>query len=357
MRKRKRNDKPKAVLTLESPGGEIFTGDIVTLSCGVEGDPAGWKYLWFKDRQGTALPQTDSSSVEGSSYTISSAALSHSGEYWCIAQRRNGLFYSEYSDSVRFNVSAVPMAVLTLETGESEMFATESVTLRCEVQGSSAEWNYTWYRDGNERPVHKTYSSTRHGDRYTINSADESHSGEYTCKGEKSNEFYSNSSNPRILKVSAQPKAVLTVEMGWIEIFISESMTLRCEVQGSVNEWNYTWYRDGIHCNNTGYRERYTVYSKNESYSRQYTCKGERTPKSLSSITSDPLVPKDFVLKWQLIVGAPGVTALLVLLVGLVLLCRRICRKPGEMNSRFTFHGLILSIINMSVFSWSGMGL
>ncbi|MGH0168774.1 UNVERIFIED_CONTAM: hypothetical protein FKN15_055475 [Acipenser sinensis] len=99
-------DKPKAVLTLEPPGGEIFTGDRVTLSCGVGGDPAGWKYLWYKDRQGTALPQTDSSSVEWSSYTISSAALSHSGEYWCRAGRGNGLLYSEYSDSVVLKVAS-----------------------------------------------------------------------------------------------------------------------------------------------------------------------------------------------------------------------------------------------------------
>ncbi|KAG9332414.1 hypothetical protein JZ751_014512, partial [Albula glossodonta] len=74
-------EKPKPVITQDFPGAEVYTGERVTLSCGFGGDPAGWEYLWYKDTQGAALPNTDSSRTDGSSYTISSAALSHSGEY------------------------------------------------------------------------------------------------------------------------------------------------------------------------------------------------------------------------------------------------------------------------------------
>ncbi|KAK6477910.1 Fc receptor-like protein 5, partial [Huso huso] len=40
---------PQTTLTLEPPFPEIFTGETVTLRCGVEGGSAGWKYLWYKD--------------------------------------------------------------------------------------------------------------------------------------------------------------------------------------------------------------------------------------------------------------------------------------------------------------------
>ncbi|KAK1139927.1 Fc receptor-like A, partial [Acipenser oxyrinchus oxyrinchus] len=83
--------KPKPVLTRE-PAGEIFEGDTVTLSCVVEGDSSGWSYLWYKDRQGAPVYQTDSSSGTGAGYTISAAALSHSGEYWCRAGRAGTRF-------------------------------------------------------------------------------------------------------------------------------------------------------------------------------------------------------------------------------------------------------------------------
>ncbi|XP_036388759.1 uncharacterized protein LOC118780405 [Megalops cyprinoides] len=90
----------------EAPIGEIYTGEGVTLSCGFGGDPVGWEYLWYKDTQGAALPNTDSSRTDGSSYTISSAALSHSGEYWCRAGRGREVFQSQDSDSLMLNISS-----------------------------------------------------------------------------------------------------------------------------------------------------------------------------------------------------------------------------------------------------------
>ncbi|XP_041091850.1 Fc receptor-like protein 1 [Polyodon spathula] len=257
------SNKPKAVLTLEPPGGEIFTGDRVTLRCGVGGDPASWKYLWFKDTQGTALPQTDSSSVEGSSYTISSATLYHSGEYQCIAQRRNGLLYSEYSDSVMLKIATRPKAVLTLETGGTVVFVTESVTLRCEVQGSSAWWSYAWYRDGNEHPVHKTYSSNK-------------------------------------------PKAVLTLEPPGGEIFTGDRVTLRCGVGGDPASWKYLWYKDtqGTALPQTDSSSvegsSYTISSAALYHSGEYWCRAGRGNGLFYSEYSDSVRFNVSVLKWQL---------------------------------------------------------
>ncbi|XP_064156298.1 Fc receptor-like protein 3 [Anguilla rostrata] len=153
-------EKPMPVITQNAPSGEIYTGERVTLSCGFGGDPAGWKYLWYKDTQRHTVPNTDSSRTDGSSFTISSAALAHSGEYRCIAARGREPFYSDYSDPLTLEISALPQAQLTVQSGWADVFPTETVTLRCVIQSNSTEWMYKWYRDGRELPVDKADSNS-----------------------------------------------------------------------------------------------------------------------------------------------------------------------------------------------------
>ncbi|KAJ8258663.1 hypothetical protein COCON_G00176750 [Conger conger] len=172
-------NKPKPQMFLDSPSGELFTGDTVTLSCRVGTDPAGWKYLWYRETQRAALTSTDSSSTDGSSYTIRHAAESHRGEYWCQAGRGRGPFYTLYSDSFKLNITARPHAVLTLETPWTGIFRTDSLTLRCEVNGSPAKWNYTWYRDGQSLLLDPSR------DRLILTSANDSYNSEYSCRGNR----------------------------------------------------------------------------------------------------------------------------------------------------------------------------
>ncbi|XP_064176601.1 putative high affinity immunoglobulin gamma Fc receptor IC [Anguilla rostrata] len=170
---------PKPLLTRDPPSGEIFTGDTVTLSCRFVTNPVGMEYLWFKDTLEEALTSTDSSSTDGSSYTIHSAAVSHGGEYWCGARRGKPAFYTPYSDTLQLSITARPQAVLTLETAWTEIFRSDSLTLRCQVEGSSAEWNYTWYRDGQHFPLDPR------ADRLTLSSGNNSYSSEYKCRGNR----------------------------------------------------------------------------------------------------------------------------------------------------------------------------
>ncbi|KAG9335786.1 hypothetical protein JZ751_003699, partial [Albula glossodonta] len=343
-------EKPKPVITQNPPGAEVYTGERVTLSCGFGGDPAGWEYLWYKDTQGAALPNTDSSRTDGSSYTISSAALSHSGEYWCRAvkgrryfyseysnsvtldisdtqgaalpntdsSRTDGSsytissaglshsgeywcravkgrrsFYSEYSNSVTLDISALPQAELTVQSGWTEVFPTERVTLRCEIQGSSTEWMYRWYRDGQELPVHKADSSSGNGDTYTILSADQSHTGLYTCRGELTERGVQSTFSSAVkLSVLTPSQAELTVQSGWTEVFPTERVTLRCEIQGSSTEWMYRWYRDGQELpvdkadSSSGNGDTYTILSADQSHTGLYTCRGELTERGVQSAIS-----------------------------------------------------------------------
>ncbi|XP_058874514.1 Fc receptor-like protein 5 [Acipenser ruthenus] len=239
--------KPKPVLTRE-PAGEIFEGDTVTLSCGVEGGSDGWRYLWYKDRQhSTPVYQTNSSSGTGAGYTISAAALSHSGEYWCGAGRGSNPFNSDYSNAVKIQVSELPQTTLTLEPPFPEICTGETVTLRCGVEGGSAGWKYLWYKDSEDTPVPQTAVRSITGDSYTITAAAVSDQGQYCCRGQRGDQpLYSQLSDKVILTVSEVcPKAVLTLQPAGAQIFTGETVTLSCEVEGGSAGWRFKQYRDG----------------------------------------------------------------------------------------------------------------
>ncbi|KAJ8370382.1 hypothetical protein SKAU_G00104100 [Synaphobranchus kaupii] len=106
----------------------MYTGERVTLSCGFGGDPAGWEYLWYKDRLRDALPNTDSSRTDGSSYTISSAALAPQWRIRCGAARGRKRFYSALSDPLTLDISGPPQTHLTVQSTWTVVFRTERVT-------------------------------------------------------------------------------------------------------------------------------------------------------------------------------------------------------------------------------------
>ena len=70
---------------------------------------------------------------------------------------------------------ARPDSVLTLETDWADILTVDSLTLRCDVQVKDFEWNYTWYRDGNEMA---DISADIH-----VKSTKETYQSEYTCRG------------------------------------------------------------------------------------------------------------------------------------------------------------------------------
>ncbi|XP_041099758.1 Fc receptor-like protein 5 isoform X2 [Polyodon spathula] len=371
-------DPPKPALSQE-PAGEIFEGDPVTLSCVLEGD---WKYLFYKDWKGAPVYEKYSSSGTVAVYTIS-AAVSHSGEYRCITIR--GSRYSQYSSAVNIQVSELfstptltvkpgasvwegedvslqcgaqiykqgtqlqyryskdnedltgagsqysipaaglrdtgsyqceveaagtgvkkrsesvwlsirerPQAVLTQEPAWTQLYETESVTLRCQVQGDYKEWRFTWYKDGRNDPVTQHYYSIIDG-KYTISSATRDHSGEYTCKGERSsNPSYSKTSDALTLSVSAdKPKFVLTQEPAG-EIFEGDSVTLSCD--GGSDGWRYLWFKDSEDTPvlQTAGRsitdDSYTITAAAVSDQGQYWCRGQRGDEPLSSQLSDKVI-------------------------------------------------------------------
>ncbi|XP_048839571.1 Fc receptor-like protein 5 isoform X5 [Brienomyrus brachyistius] len=431
---------PKPELSLDSSHGETYTGERISLSCRVRGASSGWKYLWYKDRQGTELSNPDHSSTDGSSYTIISAALSHSGQYWCRAQR--GSFYSQYSDPLQVDIHDLPQALLTLQPGWTDLFPTENVTLRCELPGDFTQWEYKWYRDGQELPADESDSSSvnedtyiilsanlshagsyqcsgrptraasfppisnaillslyttgpesilsRHdfsgvtytgerislscrvrgasfgwkylwhkdrqgtelsnpdnsstdGSSYTIISAALSHSGQYWCRAQRGS-FYSQYSDPLQLVIHAHPQAVLAVQSGIIQILTKDSLTLRCEVEGSSVGWNYTWYADGSQLHEDQDGQTFTVRSGNATFDREYKCRGNRTEKPFYSTISNGLVPNLIVLFHILVIFTSGFVLLSVITLTIVCLIRR--RKSGQ-NKKMHDNELYVSSLGM----------
>ncbi|XP_058871424.1 Fc receptor-like protein 3 [Acipenser ruthenus] len=229
---------PQTTLTLEPPFPEIFTGETVTLRCGVEGGSAGWKYLWYKDSEDSPVLQTAGCSITGDSYTITAAAVSDQGQYCCRGQRGDQPLYSQLSDPVTVTVSeGYPKAVLTLKPAWAQIFTGETVTLSCEVEGGFADWRFKQYRDGREEAGCSKQYSSRYGDSCTISKARHHHSGVSWCESasgqERSNAVNLTVSNQWvILQTPSQP------------VFEGDTLTLRCFIRNGYKATRLIFYKD-----------------------------------------------------------------------------------------------------------------
>ncbi|KAK1803725.1 hypothetical protein P4O66_021132, partial [Electrophorus voltai] len=111
---------PTTTLTVESQSpvftGESVTlvGNTVTLHCKMD-QSAGWSFYWSRHTQN----HENETSTATNSYNISSVAPSDGGQYWCRAGRGNPVYYTNYSDALWVNVTALshseaPLSILSL---------------------------------------------------------------------------------------------------------------------------------------------------------------------------------------------------------------------------------------------------
>ncbi|XP_058874692.1 Fc receptor-like protein 5, partial [Acipenser ruthenus] len=282
---------PQTTLTLEPPFPEIFTGETVTLRCGVEGGSAGWKYLWYKDSEDTPVLQTAGRSITGDSYTITAAAVSDQGQYCCRGQRGDQPLYSQRSDPVKLNITELPKAVLTSSPQWRNLYTGETVTLSCEVEGRFTGWRYLWYKKSEGGTVQQIGDAI--DERYTIRLADQSYSGQYWCEAQRGDRPRSSQrSDPVTLTVSELPKAVLNSSPQWRNLYTGETVTLSCGVERGFTDWEYLWYkssqRDTRQIRDTTGAS-YTLSSVTQSHSGEYQCEAQRGDRPRSSQRSDPV--------------------------------------------------------------------
>ncbi|MBN3319633.1 FCRL5 protein, partial [Atractosteus spatula] len=175
--------RPRTFLSLQPMHTEVFEGDTVTLSCVVEDGSPGWSFNWYKDHLDKPAHNSQSSS-----YIISPANLSHTGQYWCQAVRGEKPFTLDPSLPIRLNVWVdPPKATLTLQPDWTVLFPAESLTMGCRLGGDSSSRQYSWYRvtAGGTESVQCQW---KNGKNCKVTFRDESHSGLYWCEAQSGQE-------------------------------------------------------------------------------------------------------------------------------------------------------------------------
>uniref|UniRef100_A0A673LUI1 Ig-like domain-containing protein n=1 Tax=Sinocyclocheilus rhinocerous TaxID=307959 RepID=A0A673LUI1_9TELE len=282
--------RPKPVVKV-TPDQRVFRGETVTLTCDIQrGGNFQWTYSWFKD--GSVIRR-----VTERVYTITSVS-DNSGKYSCRGERSD----SQRSDSS----AAVTLTVSVKVTPDQRVFRGETVTLTCDIQrGGNFQWTYSWFKDGSviRRVTERVYTITSVSD----------NSGEYSCRGERSDSqrsdtsaavtltvsgeskaktktetnsyrvkidsvsdggqywcragrgkpvYYTQYSDALWVNVTVSPKAVVTVRPDE-QVFRGETVALRCDVKwGGDTEWTYRWETEGT---NYQHNSLYTANDHSES--------------------------------------------------------------------------------------------
>ncbi|KAL7824620.1 hypothetical protein SRHO_G00345030 [Serrasalmus rhombeus] len=151
-----------------------------------------------------------------------------------LGTQSTGRIYTHTSAAVTLTVSERPKATVNVQPA-GHVFIRERVTLTCEIE-SGDDWNYEWYKNNNLlRDAQRK--------KYEISNVDQTHAGDYTCKGTQSTgRIYTHTSAAVTLTVSERPKATVNVQPAG-HVFIRERVTLTCEIE-SGDDWNYEWYKN-----------------------------------------------------------------------------------------------------------------
>ncbi|XP_038831816.1 basement membrane-specific heparan sulfate proteoglycan core protein-like [Salvelinus namaycush] len=267
---------PKTTLTVKP--NPAYTGEKVTLMCSVRYDSI-WNYQWYKDWNYNVVSQSVRHTITGDTFTISRAAVSDQGPYWCEGNRVSRPTSSQPSTAITLTVKALPKTTLTVKPNPA--YTGEKVTLMCSVRYDSI-WNYQRYKDWNYNVVSQSVRNAITGDTFTISRAAESDQGQYWCEGNRV-------SRP----TSSQPSTAITLTVKDPNpVFPEETVTLMCSV-GSDSRWSYQWYKDRNY-NVVSQSVRHTITGDTLTISRVtesdqglYWCQGERRSRPTSSSISD----------------------------------------------------------------------
>ncbi|KAL1271995.1 hypothetical protein QQF64_031011 [Cirrhinus molitorella] len=229
---------PKAVVTVR-PDERLFRGETVTLRCDIKwGGDTEWTYRW--EIEGTNYQHKNSvSRISTQEWNISSVKDIHSSNYTCTGQM--GTQSSQRSDAVTLTVSAEAQAAVRVSP-QPWLTEGDSVTLICEVTGSSTGWTFSWFRDDD----HLSDSSRGAGGSYTLSPAALQHTGVYTCRAERGRPAFNtnNSSTQPLWITGVSPSVSLEVSPSRSQHFSSDSLSLSCEDQSNSAGWTVRRYTD-----------------------------------------------------------------------------------------------------------------
>ncbi|XP_051742872.1 Fc receptor-like protein 5 isoform X23 [Ctenopharyngodon idella] len=325
---------PRAVLSV-SPQKWLTEGDPVTLICEVNGSSTGWTFSWFTQTETDSSDVSDhyellsdSSRGSGGKYTVSSAALNHTGVYVCRAEREKTAYKTPYSNKQPLWVTGVsPPVSLIISPSRTQHFTSVSLSLSCENKSNSDGWTVRRYTDS--RGLEDCSSSvfgSQTGSTCKISSTRISHTGVYWCQSE---------SGAKSHPVNITVHFGVVLESPVHPVTEGDNLTLHCLYKHPTPSiLRADFYKDGSLIQNQTTEMIIPTVSK--SHEGFYYCKhperGE-SPKSWISVRVSPDSRSDG-LKQPVIIGVTaGLTVVFFIIVFLVLLWRYRNNKGGRSES------------------------
>nr|XP_021333783.1 basement membrane-specific heparan sulfate proteoglycan core protein [Danio rerio] len=230
--------------------------------------------------QGQFAAKCDTAAIRIS--TTKSEAIALHQRKWFATSRL------EESPHPKLRSSTRPKPVVKVSP-DQHVFIGETVTLTCDIQtGGNIQWiGYSWIKDGDTHNPHRTTSAAE----LSFRAVSASVSGQYSCRGERSDSQRSDISDTLTLTVSALPRSRVTVTPD-SAVFTEETVNLTCVIESDHSDWTYEWYKDRNSVNlqsdgrYTVNRDTLTIRGAAESDQGQYWCRGQRSGRPNSSQSS-----------------------------------------------------------------------
>ncbi|XP_053537824.1 Fc receptor-like protein 5 [Ictalurus punctatus] len=277
---------PGAVLSV-SPQSWMTEGDSVTLSCEITDSSTDWTFSWYteilyRDNDGRIVYRlellSDSSRGSGGSYTLSPAALNHTGVYICTAAREEQPFYTNYSHPQPLWITGEsPPVSLIINPSRTQHFTRDSLSLSCEDQSNSTGWRVIRYTHREIVSDCSLWGSVT-GSTCEISSLYTFYTGVYWCESESGE-----NSNP--VNITVHDGDVI-LESPVHPVTEGHPLTLRCLHRNTKSSnLRADFYKDGsvLQTQTTGEMIIRTVSKSDEGF---YHCKHPERGESLKSWVS-----------------------------------------------------------------------
>ncbi|XP_053485804.1 uncharacterized protein LOC128610487 [Ictalurus furcatus] len=174
---------PEVVLSV-SPQSWLTEGDSVTLNCEITNSSTDWKFSWD-----TAVPyrikrDRHGDIIYGDSYTISPAALNHTGVYVCRAEREERVYHTRYSNEQPLWITGEsPPVSLIINPNRTQHFTDDSLSLSCDDQSNSTGWRVSRYTQSRRGSDCSQWGSVT-GSTCNISFLSTSYTGVHWCESE-----------------------------------------------------------------------------------------------------------------------------------------------------------------------------
>ncbi|XP_070964874.1 Fc receptor-like protein 5 [Oncorhynchus clarkii lewisi] len=255
---------------LESPALPVTEGDSVTLRCRYQGTPSDLTADFYKDG---SLVRTETTGE----MTIPAVSRSDEGLYKCSNSEGE-------SPERRMTLTVLsPPVSLSVRPNRSQFFEYESLTVSCEVQGSSAGWTLKRYTSTGKLSACGSDWGKQQGSSCIV-SLILSDSGVYWCES-------GSGGHSTAVNITVHAGGVI-LESPALPVTEGDSVTLRCRYQGTPSDLTADFYKDGslVRTETTGEMTIPAVSRSDEGLYKCSNSEGE-SPERRMTLTDPTTVP------------------------------------------------------------------